>query len=184
MTVGRMKKRTIDKWVRRYFSLAKRVSFWSKDPKAKVGAVLLNSEGWPIALGYNGFPAGVEDDVEKLDDGVLKNEMIVHAEQNVLLSSGVGARKGTLYVYGKPVCPRCAVLIIQAGVERVLGFQPDPKANPRSDTHKRGKISLEMFKEAGVEFVPLDPKILQPNKSRRTTRKSTDPKPKARRART
>lgn len=106
-----MNKRTSDKWDRRYFSLAKRISFWSKDPKAKVGAVLLDRKGWPVALRYNGFPAGVEDDGAKLEDGNLKNEMVVHAEQNTLLCSGSRARKGTLYVYGKPVCPRCAVLI-------------------------------------------------------------------------
>jgi len=165
-----MRKETADKWDRRYFGLARRISSWSKDPKAKVGAVLLNRQGWPIALGYNGFPAGVEDRVEKLEDGKLKNEMIVHAEQNALLSSGPAARNGTLYVWGKPVCPRCAVLIIQAGVRRVLGIQPDPQENPTSDTHKRGQISLDMFEEAGVEFVPLDPEILRPKAKKHSTK--------------
>jgi dCMP deaminase len=164
-----MKKETADKWDRRYFGLARRISYWSKDPKAKVGAVLLDRRGWPIALGYNGFPAGVEDDIEKLEDGKLKNQMIVHAEQNVLLCARSGARKGSLYVFGKPVCPRCAVLIIQAGVKRVLGIQPDPKANPDSDTHESGVISLTMFDEAGIEFVPLDPAIL--NTKRKTRQK-------------
>lgn len=164
-----MKKKTADKWDRRYFLLAKRISFWSKDPKAKVGAVLLDKKGWPIALGYNGFPAGVEDNVEKLKDGKLKNEMIVHAEQNTLLCSGSRARRGALYVYGKPICPRCAVLIIQAGVARVLGIKPDPERNPGSHTHRTGKISLAMFEEAGVDFVPIDPKILKSRKRKRGT---------------
>ncbi|MGO9272320.1 MAG: deoxycytidylate deaminase [Terriglobia bacterium] len=159
-----MRKETTHKWNRRYFGLARRISYWSKDPKAKVGAVLLDRRGWPIALGYNGFPARVEDDINKLEDSKLKNQMIVHAEQNALLCAGSGARSGTLYVYGKPVCPRCAVLIIQAGVKRVLGIRPDPIANPTSDTHKSGRISLTMFEEAGVEFVPLDPEILKTQK--------------------
>jgi deoxycytidylate deaminase len=85
--------------------------------------------------------------------------MVVHAEQNVLLFSGANARGGTLYVHGKPICPRCAVLIVQAGLKRVVGIQPDPRANPESDTHKSGKTSLQMFAEAEIEFVPLDPKI-------------------------
>lgn len=140
--------------------LAKQISFWSKDPKAKVGAVLLNEQNWPIALGYNGFPAGVEDDVKKLEDGNLKNQMVVHAEQNTLICSGTQARNGTLYVFGKPVCPRCAVLIIQARIKRVVGIQPDPDKNPDSDTHRDGQTSLKMFAEAGVAFAPLDPKIL------------------------
>lgn len=162
-----MKKETADKWDKRYFGLARRISYWSKDPKAKVGAVLLDRRGWPIALGYNGFPAGIEDDIEKLEDGKLKNQMIVHAEQNALLCARSGARKGTLYVFGKRVCPRCAVLIDQAGVKRVLGIQPDPKANPDSDTHKSGVISLTMFDEAGIEFVPLDPAILNTKRNTR-----------------
>jgi dCMP deaminase len=155
-----MKPETAKKWDRRYFRLARQIASWSKDPKAKVGAVLLNRQNWPIALGYNGFPAGVEDDIEKLQDGNLKNEMIVHAEQNALLCSGSRARGGTLYVYGKPVCPRCAVVIIQAGIKRVAGIKPDPVNNPDSDTHKSGQISLKMFREADVLFSALDPKIL------------------------
>jgi dCMP deaminase len=157
-----LKKPTADKWDRRYFGLAKRISVWSKDPKAKVGAVLLNRLGWPIALGYNGFPAGIEDDINKLEDGKLKNQMVVHAEQNVLLCAGPQAREGTVYVFGKPICPRCAVLLIQAGIKRVVGIQPDPIKNPGSDTHRGGKISLRMFREAGIEFSPLDPKIPLP----------------------
>jgi dCMP deaminase len=165
-----MKKATIDKWDRRYFGLARQVSHWSKDPKAKVGAILLNRQGWPIAVGYNGFPSGIEDDIEKLADAKLKNQMVVHAEENALICAGTRARGGTMYVYGKPICPRCAVSIIQAGVKRVAGFQPDPAKNPESDTHKTGKISLKLFKEAKIKFSPLDPVILQ--RTRRKAKKS------------
>ena len=149
-----MKKKTAKKWDQRYLGLAQHVAAWSKDPKAQVGAVLLDERGWPIALGYNGFPAGVEDDADKLANDQLKNDMVVHAEQNALLCAGPRARNGTMYVYGKPVCPRCAVLIIQAGVIRVVATPPDPEKNPESSTHTSGKISVGMFKEAKVEFSP------------------------------
>jgi dCMP deaminase len=168
--LGKMKKSTFDKWDRRYFGLAKRVANWSKDPKAKVGAVLLNRQGWPIALGYNGFPAGIEDDIDKLADAELKQQMVVHAEENALICAGTRARGGTMYVFGKPICPRCAVSIIQAGVKRVAGIQPDPAKNPESDTHKTGVISLKLFNEAKIEFSQLDPAILQPK--RRKAKKS------------
>ncbi len=168
---GDMKRSTIDKWDRRYFGLARRISLWSKDPKAKVGSVLLNRQGWPIALGYNGFPAGIEDDIEKLADAQLKNQMVVHAEENALICAGTRARGGTMYVYGKPICPRCAVSIIQAGVKRVAGIQPDPRKNPESDTHRTGEISLKLFKEAKIEFSPLDPAILRPTRRKRRNRR-------------
>jgi dCMP deaminase len=82
--------------------------------------------------------------------------MMVHAEQNALLCAGARARNGILFVYGRPVCPRCAVLIIQAGIKRVVGLQPEPDKNPDSDTHKSGVISISMFNEAGVVFVPFE----------------------------
>ena len=151
-----MKAQTKRIWDDRYLVLAAHIADWSKDPKAKVGAVLLNSRGWPIALGYNGFPKGVEDDINKLKDGGLKNEMVVHAEQNALLCAGTESRDGSLYVFGKPVCPRCAALVIQAGVTRVIALQPEPRKNPGSDTHTRGIISLSMFKEAKVAFDPIE----------------------------
>jgi dCMP deaminase len=118
--------------------------------------VLLNRRNWPIALGYNGFPAGVEDNIKKLRDANLKNKMVVHAEENALICAGKSARGGTIYVFGKPVCPRCAVSIIQTGIRRVVATKPDPKANPKSDTHKSGQISLKLFKEAGVRFSAAD----------------------------
>ena len=56
-----IKERT-DKWDKRYLALAKFVSEWSKDPRAKVGAIIRNRRGRPVALGYNGFPGGIADD--------------------------------------------------------------------------------------------------------------------------
>jgi len=144
-----------EKWDRRYLELAKYVSEWSKDPRAKVGAVLLDERTWPIALGYNGFPSGVADDATKLADADIKNEMVVHAEQNVLLCAGARARDGTLFVFGKPVCSRCAVLIIQAGIGRVVAARPEPDKYRDSNSHSSGAISVRMFEEAGIEFSPL-----------------------------
>lgn len=143
------------KWDQRYMDLAKQVSEWSKDTNSKVGAVLLDEETWPIALGYNGFPAGVEDSAERLQDKELKLNMVVHAEQNALLCAGARARNGIIYVCGKPVCPRCAVLIIQAGIRKVVGIRPEPDRDDDSKWHREGLISLAMFAEAKVDFCPL-----------------------------
>jgi dCMP deaminase len=103
--------------------------------------------------------------------------MVVHAEENALICAGTRARGGTVYVYGKPICPRCAVSIIQAGVRRVVGIQPDPKKNPESDTHKSGMLSLKLFKEGRIEFSPLDPAVLRPK-----AKKKADKQRKARSA--
>jgi deoxycytidylate deaminase len=44
----------LTEWDRRYLHIAQQVSCWSKDPSTKVGAVIADSPGRVVALGYNG----------------------------------------------------------------------------------------------------------------------------------
>lgn len=108
-------------WDKKYLQLAALVSTWSKD-KAKVGAVLVR-DNRIVGTGFNGFPTGVKDD-ERLNNKPVKQAIVVHAEENALLVAGDRARGATMYVYGKPVCARCAASIIQAKVELVVGQPP------------------------------------------------------------
>jgi dCMP deaminase len=143
---------TWNKWDERYIELARHVAGWSKDPQAAVGAVIVDEhKDRVIALGFNGFPAGVEDSAERLIDPELKNEMVVHAEQNALLFAGRMAKGCSIYIVGKPVCARCAVLIIQAGITRVVARAP--LDGTTSKWEKSGKTSIEMFDEADVTFI-------------------------------
>lgn len=137
------------KWDKRFCELSKFVSEWSKDPNAKVGAVVVSSRGGAAGLGYNGFPVGVEDSAERLEDGSVKQEMIIHAEQNALINAGSKAEGATIFVWGKPVCCRCAGLIIQAGIKRVVALNPNA-IEPESKWHITGKRALEMFNEANI----------------------------------
>lgn len=139
----------MEKWDKRFVELSRYVSEWSKDPNAKVGAVVVAERGGAMTLGYNGFPMGVEDSVERLGDADTKLELIVHAEQNALIAAGSKANGATIYVWGKPVCARCAGAIIQAGIKRVVALSPD-SVSEESKWHKTGKLSIEMFEETGV----------------------------------
>ncbi len=98
-------------------------------------------------MGFNGFPAGVEDSQERLDDRETKYEMVVHAEQNALMFAGDRVEGGTIYVHPLPPCARCAVMIIQAGIKGVVCDQPD-------FDHQRwgeaAKIADTLFREAGL----------------------------------
>ena len=145
------KRRPISKWDQRFINLAKFISGWSKDRNSKVGAVVVTNEGGAIALGYNGFPAGIEDD-ERLDNRDLKLDMIVHAEQNALLIAGFRAKGASLYVWGKPICARCAVLIIQAGIKRIIATNPENEIDKNSLWYKSGVLALKMFKEVEMEM--------------------------------
>jgi dCMP deaminase len=149
---GRPEKRA--KWDSRYLGLAHHIAQWSKDPRAKVGAVLVNQRfARVVATGFNGFPSNVEDSAERLENKSKKLQMILHAEQNALLHAGRDARECDAYVVGKPVCNVCATLLIQSGVRRVVAAAP--RANTGSYWDRVGLLAIDMLREAGVEFTAV-----------------------------
>lgn len=137
----------MQKWDERFCELAKYIAGWSKDP-TKVGAVLFSKKGGSISIGYNGFPMGVEDSAERLTDKEIKLELVVHAEVNAIIAAGSRAEGSTVYVWGKPICARCAGPIIQAGVKRVVAIAP---GNGDSKWDVSGKTAHDMFLEAGIQ---------------------------------
>ncbi|WP_221622914.1 MULTISPECIES: dCMP deaminase family protein [Burkholderia cepacia complex] len=140
----------MNKWDSRFCELAKFVSEWSKDPNAKVGAVVFANRGGDVSIGYNGFPMGVEDSAERLENKEIKLELVVHAEQNALIAAGSRALGSTIYVWGKPVCARCAGSIIQAGIKRVVALSPE-SVEAGSRWYQTGKVAHQIFEEAGVQ---------------------------------
>lgn len=139
----------LEKWDQRFYDLAAYIADWSKDPSTKVGSVVVEPKSKRIiSTGFNGFPAGVEDHDHRLEDRAIKYEMVVHAEQNALVKAGVTAEGCTLYVTPLPPCARCAVIIIQAGIARVVSPKPDLSREPWAT---QSRIAEEMFNEAGVQ---------------------------------
>jgi dCMP deaminase len=143
----------LDKWDARFIEVAELAARWSKDPKAQVGAVVVDAQGQIAGVGYNGFPKLVEDSAERYADSETKLGMVGHAEENAILGAGVRARGGSIYVFGKPICARCAGSIIQSGVKRVVA--QEPKKGTDSKWDKSGQIALQMLSEAKIEFVGI-----------------------------
>ena len=140
----------LDKWDQRFMDLANFVAAWSKDPSTQVGAVIANPHTKRVvSMGYNGFPSGVGDHDHRLENREIKYEMIVHAETNALLFAGPAAENCTLYVTPLPPCARCGVVIIQAGIQRVVAPIPDKS---KEHWNNQSEISEQMFSEAGVEL--------------------------------
>ncbi len=65
-----------NKWDKRYMQLAEVVSTWSKDPSTKIGTVAIGSKGQVLAQGYNGFPRGIDDSDDRLNDREEKYSML------------------------------------------------------------------------------------------------------------
>jgi dCMP deaminase len=111
----------LDKWDYRWLGLAKHVSFWSKDPSTQVGAVIANGKKF-LSLGYNGFPPGVEDKEEWLNDRETKYKLTTHAEVNAVLNAGTVVRGLACYLYPLYPCVHCASYLSAAGISRVVAL--------------------------------------------------------------
>jgi len=113
----------IGKWDERFMAMAKEVSTWSKDPSRQVGAVTVGKNRKILSTGYNGFPAGIDDTEERLNDREQKYKYVVHAEKNCIYNAclnGISLAGASLYVYGLPVCSECAKGVIQVGIKKVI----------------------------------------------------------------
>lgn len=117
-------------WDRRFLDLAHHVSQWSKDPSTKVGAVLVGLDKRQVALGYNGFPPGIQDAPHRLKDRATKLRLMQHAERNVLDNATFPTIGATLYVTHPPCC-NCALSIISKGIYRVVSSPMSPDFSSR-----------------------------------------------------
>ena len=146
----------INIWDRRFIELARHVSSWSKDPSTKVGAVIVGPNRLVVGIGYNGFPRGVLDSEDRLNDREQKYAMVVHAEANAIIMAGDKAKGSTLYVYPSfvlpPICNECCKLVIQSGIKEVVGYEPDPNEERAKRWQKSIEVSQQMCKEAGVTW--------------------------------
>ena len=130
--------------------IARAVQNMSKDPSTQVGAIIIGPGMEIRAQGWNGFPRGVEDSNERLQDRQTKYQYMVHAEANAISNaarSGVSTEGCSLLVTALHPCNVCAGLIIQAGIRKI--YAPLPDADGRWAASF--EVAATMFKEAGVE---------------------------------
>lgn len=139
-------------WDTRFLDLAEHISKWSKDPSTKVGAVIVDSQRRIVSTGYNGFPVGVMDSYDRLTDRDTKYEMIIHAEANAILFAHQRMNGMTLYTTPFQPCSRCASLIIQSGISRVISYE-NGEQNRWADSFKLAK---ELFDESEVQLILLN----------------------------
>ena len=142
-------------WDKRYLDLAEHVASWSKDPSKKIGAVAVGNGGQILSIGYNGFPRGIQDTEERLNDRETKYSLVVHAEMNAIYNAthnGISLNGATLYVYGLPVCSDCAKGVIQVGIKRIVMNENDSIHSTWLESWERSRA---MFNEAGIEYTFL-----------------------------
>ncbi|HKF50094.1 MAG TPA: deaminase [Terracidiphilus sp.] len=134
-------------WDGRFLEMAALVATWSKDPSTKVGAVITRGK-FVVSLGFNGHPAGIEDNTARLLDRETKYRTIIHAELNAILSARQPLDGCTLYVVPFMPCSACGAVIVQSGIKRVVTLESDNERWAESFEFTR-----TIFTEAGIELV-------------------------------
>lgn len=144
-----------ERWDKRFLAMAKFVAEWSKDPSTQCGAVIVRPDKSVASLGFNGFPKGCDDSPELYQKREEKLQRVLHAEVNAVLQARCDLTGFTLYTWPPglaPTCDRCATVVIQSGIGRVVYVREDNEFTRRWDPER----SLKLYAEAGVEVVPYD----------------------------
>lgn len=116
--------RTIPSWNEYFIQIAKVVATRSKDPRTKVGVVLVNEDNRIIGTGYNGFKPGVIES-DALWERPVKYEHVVHAEKNAIdFSFNLDSRQNVkLYTTLFP-CRHCMAEILKHPITEIY-YQAD-----------------------------------------------------------
>jgi len=137
-------------WDNRWMDMACLVASWSKDKSRKTGAVIVDDRNNLIAIGWNGFPRGVNDNNAERHMRPAKYQWTEHAERNAIYNAaanGYPVRNSTMYIPWYP-CADCARSLIQSGVTTLVCIQPD------WNDHRWGNDFLmvkQMLKEADIQ---------------------------------
>lgn len=150
-----------ERWDNHFLRLCQDHARMSKDPNTRVGAVIVGPDREIRSAGFNGFPRGIIDTPERLNDRELKLRLVVHAEMNAVLAGakvGIPLHRCTLYlaatdsnggVWGGPPCVRCTVEVIQAGIKEVVSY---PKRAVPSKWHSDLELAESLLTEAGITY--------------------------------
>jgi dCMP deaminase len=139
--------------------LAQFVGEWSKDRSRKVGCVIVDAQLGVLAMGYNGFPRGIDDDSEARHARPAKYLWTEHAERNAIYHAariGVRLEGGTMYLPWFP-CMDCARAIVQVGIKRLVAFRPD---TTDAQWGEHFVAALQLFDEAGTLLEFIEPSVL------------------------
>jgi dCMP deaminase len=135
-------------WDEKFMSLARHIALWSKDRSRKVGAIITGSDHEILSAGYNGFPRGVNDDIEERHQRPAKYKWTEHAERNAIYNAARALLKGTTIHLPWYPCVDCARAIIQVGISEIICLEPDWNDPMWADDFA---VVPVMLKEAGVK---------------------------------
>jgi dCMP deaminase len=148
------------KWDRYFLDLCEAVSKRATCDRGRSGCVIVKDKRI-MTTGYVGAPSGlphcddVGHDMRRIfdDDGNVTQHCVrtLHAEQNAIVQAarfGIPLEGTTLFCKMTP-CRACAMMIINAGIKRVVCEK----------RYHADKDTTEMFKQAGVKLVAVKDEV-------------------------
>jgi len=145
------------RWVEYFQELAHTIKKKSKDVNTQIGVVIVGKDKEIISTGYNSFPRGINDNIDKRQERPEKYYWFEHAERNAIYNAariGVSTKGSTMYLSCGIPCSDCARAIINAGITRIFVERNDStKGEHWGESQER---SWTMFEEAGVKICFYD----------------------------
>lgn len=135
----------------KFKNILREIALLSKDRNTQVGAIALDDNNNIVSTGYNGFPRGVNDDIEERHQRPEKYRWTSHAEENLVAQAaymGKSLKGCTILVSSLFACESCARMIIQSGIKKIIAPHVD-----EGNWKDSNSVAVTMFKEAGVEIV-------------------------------
>lgn len=145
-------------WDEYFLSLLEPLGRRGTCDRGRSGAVIVSQGKTILATGYVGSPPGQPhcDEVGHLmrtivdEDGNKSQHCVrtLHAEENAILQcakDGIKIESATIYCKMVP-CYNCAMRIVRVGIKRIVAQK----------RYHADKLSLELFRNAGVELVVID----------------------------
>jgi len=128
-------------WEEYALKLAEVAALKSKDPYQTVGCCLLRNDNTVASLGYNGFPAGMEEDWSNRDE---RRKYVVHSEINALRY----VKPDECYLAATTLlpCNDCLKSLAAYGIKKII----------YKEVYKFDPSTLELAKKFGIELIQLN----------------------------
>lgn len=156
-------------WDELFIRQAMLIAQKSKDPSTKVGCVIVGQDNAILSMGFNGFPRGVQEEIDEQVENYpawtkvlhperwarpAKYSWVEHAERNAIYNAarhGIKIAGARAYLNWEPQpCADCCRGLIQSGIVEIIG--PNiPFGGAGVGTHYHIDYAKVLCQESGVK---------------------------------
>ena len=136
------------KWDQTWLTIAKEISYLSKDPSTKVGSVIVTPDNTNCSIGYNGMLKGMIETPELWNNREQKYLEVIHSEENNMLHCPFLTKDCKIYITHEP-CIKCMIRLLQKGITEVIFLNEYPRKGD-DITYKKYKSKFKRFIKIGI----------------------------------